>query len=180
MCRPKSRNGRTEAPIYSFLCEFEHHIPVFSSHFAGYGAISACLWRHDGAHSSLFVNLLGEAELARMHETESLGVEFNFTQIEFTPARLNGEPLALDFHYYDSIHGPLLDAQDRPIVVSSFKVTGHSLKSANEEQVLTAALAELFPGRPRDEAIAAIVGSADIRRKATDDLKRLRLKPGET
>ncbi|HZL30157.1 MAG TPA: hypothetical protein VFC54_03735 [Pseudolabrys sp.] len=175
-------NGRTKAPIHSMLCEFNNLIPVFSSHFAAYGAISACLWRQGGARGHLFVNLLGEAELARMHETESLGVEFNFVQLEFAQARqvgrLNGAPLALDFHYYDSIHGPLLDAQARPIVVSSFAVTQHGLETANEEEVLTAALRELFPGKPRDEAIAEIVHSPETRRAAADNLKTLRLRLG--
>lgn len=172
-------HGRTDAPIHTILWEFDNLIPVFSSHFAGYGAISACLWRQGGARGHLFVNLLGEAELARMHETESLGIEFNFVQLEFAQGRqvgrLNGAPLALDFHYYDSIHGPLLDAQGQPVVLSCFAVTQHGLQTANEEQILTAVLRELFPGKTRDRAIADIVQSADIRRTATVALKRLRL-----
>jgi hypothetical protein len=171
-------HGRTDAPIHTILCEFDNLIPVYSSHFAGYGAISACLHRQGGARGNLFVNLLGEAELARMHETESLGIEFNFVQLEFAQGRFNGAPLALDFHYYDSIHGPLLDAQGRPIVVSSFAVTQHGLWTANEEQVLTAALRELYPDKPLEEAIANIVQSADTRRAATDALKALRLPLG--
>ncbi len=168
-------HGRSTAPVHTILCEFENLIPVFSSHFAGYGAISACLWRQGGARGHLFVNLLGEAELARMHETESLGIEFNFVQLEFAQGRLNGAPLALDFHYYDSIHGPLLDAQGQPIVLSCFAVTQHGLQTANEEQVLTAALRELFPGKARDRAIADIVQSTETRRAATAALKHLRL-----
>jgi hypothetical protein len=168
-------HGRTHAPIHTILCEFDNLLPVFSSHFASYGAISACLWRQGGARGHLFVNLLGEAELARMHETESLGIEFNFVQLEFAQGRLNGAPLALDFHYYDSIHGPLLDAHGRPIVLSCFAVTKHGLQTANEEQILTAALRELFPGKARDRAIADIVRSTEVRRAATDALKRLRM-----
>lgn len=168
-------HGRTDAPIHTFLCEFDNLIPVYSSHFAGYGAVSACLHRQGGARGNLFVNLLGEAELARMHETESLGIEFNFVRLEFAQGRLNGAPLALDFHYYDSIHGPLLDRDGRPIMVASFTVTQHGLRAADEEQILTSVLRDLFPGKPRDEAIAAVVQSASVRQDATERLKSLRL-----
>ena len=74
-----------------------------------------------------------------------------------------------------SIHGPLLDAQGQPIVLSCFAVTQHGLQTANEEQVLTAALRELFPGKTRDRAIADIVQSTETRRAATAALKHLRL-----
>jgi hypothetical protein len=171
-------HGRTDAPIHTILCQFDNLIPVYSSHFAGYGAISACLWRQGGARGDLFVNLLGEAELARMHETESLGIEFNFVQLEFAEGRFNDAPLTLDFHYYDSIHGPLLDGDGRPIVVSSFAITQHGLQTADEKQVLTAVLRELYPDKMLEEAIAAIVQSADTRRSATEALKALRLALG--
>ena len=31
-------HGRTNAPIHTILCEFDDLIPVYSSHFASYGA----------------------------------------------------------------------------------------------------------------------------------------------
>lgn len=161
--------------MFAFLCDFEDVMPVFSTHFSSYGAISACLHRWPGAASRLFVNLLGEAELSRMHLTESLGRHYNFSRLDSPVCRLNGAAVEMNLHYYESIQDPILDVRGRPIVVSSFDVKKHPLPSASAEQLLRRVMRELFPDMKFEDAIAGIVNSKSKRVAATERLKDLRV-----
>lgn len=62
---------------------------VYSAHFSGYGSIPATLAHAPGAMAEVFVTWLTDAQLNRMHETEAVGVNYDF--VKLTDIRLLNE-----------------------------------------------------------------------------------------
>jgi len=52
-------------------------IVTHSAKFTGYGSMPATLHRHPGGSANVFVTLLDDDQLARMDQTEALGVEYD-------------------------------------------------------------------------------------------------------
>jgi hypothetical protein len=160
--------------IYSLLGRFANVVPIYSAHLAGYGAIPASLWPCEGAESRLFVTFFAVDDLERMHATENLGAHYQFTPL---PAAVRGpiELGTLEFFYYESLLGPVLSERDQPIALASFDVRSCDLPRMSERELLPLAFAELCPGQPFDDALAAIVRSPDARTAASDRLKAIRI-----
>lgn len=57
------------------------HVVVYSAHFSRYGALPATLYQHPGGVSFIAITWLDAAQLARMHETESVGVNYDYVEM---------------------------------------------------------------------------------------------------
>jgi hypothetical protein len=170
--------GIVDDPVYAIRCRLSGWIPAYSAHFSRYGAIAACLQQWPGANSHLFVTLLTPAGLARMHDTETLGTHYRFASLAGAPCHLGEAPLELALYYYDCLHGPLRDTAGAPIPLAAFDVRGCPAQCFEEEQVLRAAMQDLFPDCTLDMALARILASDAARLHATGLLKSLRIAPG--
>ncbi len=167
-------SGRSQHAFVSIHCEFRGFIPVYSSHFAHFGAIAATLTEYPGAKSGLVMSFLPEAELELMHMTESLGVHYDFrTMPPGALARAGFEDARIFF--YASRHPPLLAHGDEPVLVSSFDVRDCRLRRASEREVLSRAIALIFPDRDFTDALTAIVRSKEERAQAEKKLKSIRI-----
>jgi len=62
------------------------HVVVYSAHFTRYGALPATLYEYAGGITFIAITWLDAAQLARMHETESVGVNYDY--VELADARL--------------------------------------------------------------------------------------------
>ncbi|TNE40662.1 MAG: hypothetical protein EP348_01815, partial [Alphaproteobacteria bacterium] len=65
----------TAAKLHDICCSY-------SAHYAGYGAIAATLCHAPGAVSDVHITWLNEAELKRMHETEAIGVNYDYARLD--------------------------------------------------------------------------------------------------
>ena len=168
-------HGRVHEPVYGLRCRLSDWVPAYSAHFSSYGAVAGCLQPWPGAQSCLFITLLTPAALVRMHETETLGVHYRFTRLSDAACSLDGEPFALAPSYYECLHGALLSEALAPILMAAFDVGGCSLVCLTEEEVLRAAMRDLFPDLALEAALARIVASREARAEATARLKALRI-----
>ena len=57
------------------LCDYD---VVYAAHMASYGSIPAVLTRSPGTVIDIGINWLSRIQLERMHETEAIGVNYNF------------------------------------------------------------------------------------------------------
>ncbi len=160
--------------VYCIRQPFRDLAPVYSAHFTSYGAIAACLHPLPGARGDLFVALLDPAALARMHETESLGLNYDFARLELeSPSPFAGASARAG--YYRSRHGPLRDAAGNVILLDAFAYEPHAASRLSQRQLVARVHARLAPGEPLEAFLARIVGDAAARSRATDALKALRI-----
>jgi hypothetical protein len=166
--------GKTQASILCPHCEVVGIVSAYTSHFTHYGAIAACLRPYAMARSRLFVTLMAEPELAIMHTTEGLGVEYEFRPL---PAGVAAPSVfaAAKLFYYAPLHEPAVGDGDAPVLLSAFAVEGCPWPRADERTMLAAVLPALFPDVPIEAAIANIVGSDAVRDDATRRLKSIRV-----
>ena len=67
---------RDVLPVTSVqLCGYD---VVYAAHMASYGSIPAVLTRSPGTVIDIGINWLSRKQLERMHETEAIGVNYNF------------------------------------------------------------------------------------------------------
>ena len=84
---------------------------VYAAHVAAYGSIPATLRHCPGAAVTLFVNWLDEAQLARMHETETATGNYHFGRLDVITLRLEiGGDLTSAFLYDHLAPGQPLNA----------------------------------------------------------------------
>ncbi len=142
---------------------------VYSAHFSSYGAIPATLQRSPGTTVGLSVTWLTPIQLRRMHETEAVGMNYDFGHLEDIALTLvDGDMLDGAFAYV-SRRG-CLTADGAPIALAAMEAVGRSWPSLNQEQVQARARDQLAPDRPLDRFIAENIDDVDVRRTRTETL----------
>ena len=58
------------------------HDVVYSAHVARYGAIPACLFPAPDTRVAVWITWLDDTQLARMHETEAVGIAYDYAHID--------------------------------------------------------------------------------------------------
>lgn len=166
--------GVSRHKFISVLCEFRGLVPVYSAHFARYGAIAATLIDYVGASSQLVMSFFQKVELDLMHATESLGVQYDFKS---APSGALALPSLgnVQVYYYASRSPPVKTCEEEAILLSGFDVKKCPLRRATERQLLTRAIAQLFPDQNFIDALTAIVRSNDNRLQAMARLKSIRI-----
>ncbi len=88
------------------------HVVVYSAHFTRYGSLPATLHRYLGGVTFVAITWLDEGQLARMHETEALGVNYDYVEVADIRLEHDGDVVAspLPVGAYVSRHGPLRHA----------------------------------------------------------------------
>ena len=152
------------------------HVIVYSAHFTRYGSLPATLYRHAGAIAFVAITWLDDRQLARMHETESLGVNYDYVLIE--DCRLEHDPglemkdlpASLGIGAYVSRHGPLLH-QDRPIRLAETASSGCPLPALTQPAALRFAQRRVAPDLAFEAFIERLVADEDFRRACSGKLR---------
>lgn len=166
--------GRSADRIVSVRCQISGAVPVFSAHFAKYGAVPSCLGDCPGATSNLFVNLLPVPELEIMNESEGIGDRYALAAL--LPHGECSQPLqGMGLFYYKSLHGPLLSQDHEPICLAAFEVENCRFRQSTERPLLRWALTALFPELDFEAALLTILQSEEVRAQATQRLKTIRI-----
>jgi hypothetical protein len=76
---------RTIIPVIRY--SVANLLPVFSAKFASYGSITATLQQVSQSEAEIYVTFLTLPQLERMHQTEAIGDEYDFAQLNNTPMR---------------------------------------------------------------------------------------------
>lgn len=166
----------TSGPIPVSRAVLFDHVIVYSAHFTRYGALPATLYRHDGAIAFVAITWLDDRQLARMHETESVGVNYDY--VEVGDIRLEHDaglgdgtiPSDLGVGAYVSRHGPLLHA-DRPIRLAETASSGCPLPALTQPAALRFAQRRVAPDLAFDAFMAKLVVDDAFRRDCSERLR---------
>lgn len=143
---------------------------VYSAHFSRYAAIPATLGHAPGAVSTLFVTWLDKEQQARMHETEALGVNYDF--VDLTGVRVEDEAggALQGVHAYVSRHG-CLNRDGKPVPLAAIATDGRLWPAMEEEDVLALARDRIAPEDDLDSFIEETAHCATTRSWRTKALK---------
>lgn len=141
---------------------------VYSAHISPYGSVPATLQYSPETVVKIFVLYLTEQQLERMHEMESLGVNYFFCKL--LDIRLVLENLTLNEIYsYLSLHNCLF-VNGTHIAISSIKAENRVFPEMSESEVLV--LVRDFTDKEKDlrTFILENITNPEIRRKRIEKL----------
>jgi len=144
---------------------------VYSAHITSYGAIPATLAHAPGAIADVFITWLTDAQLVRMHETEAVGVNYDFvklTGIHLLCATGAGLTAA---HAYISKRG-CLNKDGKPVPLAALNTAGRQWRAMTQEEVLDHARALIAPFEDADAFIRQHIDCADTRAARTSRLNQ--------
>jgi len=153
-----------DQPIYVTRAILHDFDAVYSAHFSSYGSIPATLAHAPGAKSHLFVTWLTDRQLARMHETEAVGVNYDYTRLHgIELAMENGDSLD-SAHAYLSRRG-CLNRNGRPIPLVELTTQGRRWTPMSQCEVLDYARSLIAPDEAPEAFIEAGINSPALRKK---------------
>jgi hypothetical protein len=107
---------------------------VYSAHISPYGSIPATLQFSPKTVVTVYVTFLNGEQLNRMHETESLGVNYSFIRLNDVKLELDGGAILDGIFSYISLHGCLYS--DNFISLSAVTAENRVFPKMSEVEVL--------------------------------------------
>ena len=158
-----------DRPIPVIRARLKDFDTVYSAHFASYGSIPATLRSSPGTTVSLFVVWLTDQELDRMHETESVGINYSFGRFDGIEAEQEiGGPLNMAYAYV-SLRGALA-RNGAPVPLARVSAERRNWPGLDQEEILEHAREFLAPEVPLDRFITGIINNKDRRSSLTQAL----------
>jgi hypothetical protein len=108
---------------------------VYSAHMARYGSVPACLFPSPQTTVEVWVNWLDTGQLADMHLTEAVGVNYDFIALPKGAVSGTGLGPRLAAHYYKSRRGALA-IDGRPIALSAVTARQRQYLAYAQEDIL--------------------------------------------
>jgi len=152
------------------------HVVVYSAHFTRYGALPATLHRHEGAIAFVAITWLDERQLARMHETESVGVNYDYVEIEDIRLEHDGGlaeatiPDDLAVGAYVSRRGPMAH-HGKPVRLAETATANCPLPALTQPAALRFAQRRVAPDLAFDAFLRRLVDDAAFRSDCTQQLQ---------
>jgi len=152
-------------PISVTRAALQDYQAVYSAHFTAYGSIPATLAYVPKIKSDVFVTWLDDAQLAHMHKTESIGVNYHYTPLANIHLVLQTGDILNHAHAYLSAKG-CLQKNGQTIALSQMSQT----------EVLRYAQSLIMPGQDDlDGFILSHIKSEQIRTDHTQKLRQTSL-----
>jgi len=152
------------------------HVVVYSAHFTRYGALPATLHRHEGAIAFVAITWLDEQQLARMHETESVGVNYDYVEIEAVRLEHEGAlgataiPEDLGVGAYVSRWGPMVH-QNKPVRLAETATSNCPLPALTQPAALRFAQRRVAPELDFDTFLRRLVDEPGFRSDCSQRLQ---------
>ena len=147
------------------------HDVVYSAHISSYGAIPATIVVSTGTVAEVSVAWLNDRQLARMDETEQIGVNYlrpELTDIELT---VPGRPVLRGAVAYVSKRGAL-KVNGAAVALAEIKAEGRRLV-AWEQMAARRHVAGLVGGTGDvEDVLRDLIANAEARRRASDAIAR--------
>lgn len=144
------------------------HVVVYSAHFTRYGALPATLYRHPGAIAFVAITWLDARQLDRMHETESVGVNYDYLELDDIRLEHDGAlaeatiPVDLAVGAYVSRWGPMAH-QKRPIRLAETASSNCPLPALTQPAALRVAQRRVAPELAFDDFLRRLVDDPPFR-----------------
>ena len=144
------------------------HDVVYSAHVARYGAIPACLFPAPDTRVAVWITWLDDTQLARMHETEAVGVAYDYAHIDAALADGRGVASVESLGFYRSQRGALAD-RGRPLALSAIAAENRQLAAAAQGEILDR-LHQRHGHGAFDAWLDQLTQNADLRHQVTTAL----------
>lgn len=139
------------------------HVVVYSAHFTRRGVLPATIHRFAGGACLVAITWLDEAQLARMHETQALGVNYDYVERDDLSIEHDGDPLESPrVGLYVSRFGPLLH-EGAPIRLAEVPSYNCPLPALTQPAALRFAHRRVAPGTSFTAFMQQIVEDAGYR-----------------
>lgn len=164
--------GNRRKAIAVSVVTVQDYCVVYSAHFASYGSIPATLIPCQGALTHVCINWLDEADLATMHTTEALGVNYDY--VDGTAIRVvDPTGQAISIHgYYQSRPGPLM-INGAPVRLAMVASTGSTWPSLTQRSLLAWIGNALAPELAYHDFLDRIINDQDYRAACRNRLASL-------
>ena len=144
---------------------------VYAAHIASYGSIPATLAQSTGTIVSVSITWLSELQLKRMHETEAIGINYNYgiaSNLVFatnTGRKIDAIGCYLGRHGYLNIEG-------NAIALQEIFAKNRIFKSLNQSEILGRICMEESNELQLEEWLKTIIDNHEIRQEVTTRLSR--------
>ena len=129
------------------------------------------LQAHAGVEVSLAVTWLDDRQLAVMHDSEGVGINYDFALLEGFELSLDyGESLD-DVYLYASCHGHFVHAE-AAVALAAVSATGRNWPERTTDAMLVLARDRVSPDAQIDEFILRLVGDDGFRQACNEALGR--------
>jgi len=150
------------AVIPVLYAELRDFAVVHSAHLSAYGSVPATGQRAPGARSKVFVAMLTDAQLDRMHSTEAIGRNYGFYRLDGLRLAFEGGHVADTACAYLSLHG-CLDVDGENVALAAVEAEGVPFRSLDQVAVLSLVRDRLAPGTRLDDFIHETVTDESLR-----------------
>lgn len=144
---------------------------TYSAHFTAYGSISAGLSIAPGTRSNVHITWLMESELLRMHETEALGKNYRFAELEEVSLSCSVTGLRQHLFAYISLRGSLL-LEGAPVMLAGIPAGNPAYESLSQREMQSLARDWLAPGLNLHAFIRQNIENAGMRADRTAALAK--------
>ncbi|HEY9164065.1 MAG TPA: hypothetical protein VIN57_05600 [Magnetovibrio sp.] len=166
-----------EAGIPVLRAQLHDFDAVYSAHIANYGSIPATLAHAPGTVLDVFVTWLTDAQLERMHETEAVGVNYDFVRLSGIHLLCDSGAALTTAHAYLSKRG-CLNMGGKPVALTAINAIGRPWQSMTQIQVLDYARNVSAPHEDLDAFIRQHIDCPDTRTSRTQSLSQSALGHG--
>ena len=144
---------------------------VYSAHIANYGAIPATLAFAPGAVADVFVTWLTDAQLEHMHQTEAVGVNYDYVKLSGIHLLCDSGAGLTAAHAYISKRG-CLNKGGTPVSLAALGTKGRQWRAMTQEQVLDFARTQIAPQEDSDTFIRQHIDCATVRAERSASLSQ--------
>jgi len=166
-----------DQPVYVTRAVLRDFDAVYSAHFSSYGSIPATLAHAPGAQSHVFVTWLTDGQLARMHETEVVGVNYDYIRLHGINLTIEDGQTLDTAHAYLSSRG-CLNRDGKPVPLAELSTHGRRWPPMSQCEVLDYARSLIAPHEEPNSFIEAGLKSPALRAKRADKLAQTALAHG--
>ncbi len=107
---------------------------VYSAHFTTYGSVAATYHYEPGVRSRQMITWLDSAQLADMHKSEALGVNYEFVEFDGLTFQSDCAQVIKTAYSYQSLRGPL-KLSGQPVGLSAIEAKGRPYQGLWEEDL---------------------------------------------
>lgn len=164
-------------PLFVTRATLRDFDAVYSAHFSSYGSIPATLAHAPSTEVGVFITWLTDGQLQRMHETESVGENYDYAHLHGIGLVLEDGSGYTQAHAYLSKRG-CLNHNGKPIPLSTLETQGRQWEAMSQSEVLDYARSLIAPKESTDSFIKAHIECPKTRKKRTDQLAQTALHHG--
>ena len=161
------------APLPVSRVRLDDFDAVYSAHFARYGSIPATLTAAPGTTVTLYLTWLDDDRLRRMHQTEAVGLNYDFGRLDDISLTLeDGSCLDRAFTYM-SRRGNLL-RDGNPVPLAAVEASDRQWPEHDQEAMLGWARDRLAPDLPLEDFVTGTISKEGLRKTRTEALRQCR------